>query len=78
MGKEKIVYWGRRMIEIIECKGTVDSVAIKEFLKSENKEAVIRKYENYAVATLLEHSYNLSKMVSKLKEPYKKVMITKL
>lgn len=66
------------MIEIIECKGTVDSVASREFLKSENKEAVIRKYENYAVATLLEHSYNLSKMVSKLKEPYKKVMITKL
>ena len=66
------------MIKIIECKGTVDSVAIREFLKSENKEAVIRKYENYAVATLLEHSYNLSKMVSKLKEPYKKVMITKL
>lgn len=78
MGKEKIIYWGRRMIEVIECKGTVESVAIKEFLKSENKEAVIRKYENYAVATLLEHSYNLSKMVSKLKEPYKKVMITKL
>lgn len=78
MGKEKIIYWGRRMIEIIECKGTVESVAIKEFLKSENKEAVIRKYENYAVATLLEHSYNLSKMVSKLKEPYNKVMITKL
>lgn len=66
------------MIEIIECKGTVDSVAIREFLKAENKEAVIRKYENYAIATLLEHSYNLSKMVSKLKEPYKKVMITKL
>lgn len=66
------------MIEIIECKGTVESVAIREFLKSENKEAVIRKYENYAVATLLEHSYNLSKMVSKLKESYKKVMITKL
>ncbi len=78
MGKEKIIYWGRRMIEVIECKGTVESVAIREFLKSENKEAVIRKYENYAVATLLEHSYNLSKMVSKLKEPYKKVMITKL
>jgi hypothetical protein len=66
------------MIEIIECKGTIESVAIKEFLNSENKEDVIRKYENYAVATLLEHSYNLSKMVSKLKEPYKKVMITKL
>lgn len=66
------------MIKIIECKGTIESVAIKEFLNSENKEDVIRKYENYAVATLLEHSYNLSKMVSKLKEPYKKVMITKL
>ena len=66
------------MIKIIECKGTVESVAIKEFLNSENKEDVIRKYENYAVATLLEHSYNLSKMVSKLKEPYKKVTITKL
>lgn len=66
------------MIEIIECKGTVESVAIKEFLNSENKEDVIRKYENYAVATLLEHSYNLLKMVSKLKEPYKKVTITKL
>lgn len=78
MGKEKIIYRGRRMIEIIECKGTIESVAIKEFLNSENKEDVIRKYENYAVATLLEHSYNLSKMVSKLKEPYKKVMITKL
>lgn len=65
------------MIEVIECKGTVESVAIKEFLNSENKEDVIRKYENY-VATLLEHSYNLSKMVSKLKEPYKKVTITKL
>jgi hypothetical protein len=78
VGKEKIIYRGRRMIEIIECKGTIESVAIKEFLNSENKEDVIRKYENYAVATLLEHSYNLSKMVSKLKEPYKKVMITKL
>lgn len=78
MGKEKIIYWGRRMIEVIECKGTVESVAIKEFLNSENKEDVIRKYENYAVATLLEHSYNLSKMVAKLKEPYKKVTITKL
>ena len=78
MGKEKIIYRGRRMIEIIECKGTIESVAIKEFLNSENKEDVIRKYENYAVATLLEHSYNLSKMVSKLKEPYKKVTITKL
>lgn len=66
------------MIEIIECNGTIESVAIKEFLNSENKEDVIRKYENYAVATFLEHSYNLSKMVSKLKEPYKKVMITKL
>lgn len=66
------------MITIIECKGTVDSVAIKEFLETENKEAVIRKYKNYAVATLLEHSYNLSKMVIKLKEPYKKVTITKL
>lgn len=66
------------MIEIIECKGTIESVAIKEFLNSENKEDVIRKYENYAVAILLEHSYNLSKMVSKLKEPYKKVTITKL
>ena len=78
MGKEKIIYWGRRMIKIIEYKGTVESVAIKEFLNSENKEDVIRKYENYAVATLLEHSYNLSKMVAKLKEPYKKVTITKL
>lgn len=66
------------MIEIIECKGTVESVAIREFLNSENKEDVIRKYENYVVATLLEHSYNLSKMVAKLKEPYKKVTITKL
>ena len=66
------------MIKIIGCKGTVESVAIKEFLNSENKEDVIRKYENYAVATLLEHNYNLSKMVSKLKEPYKKVTITKL
>lgn len=66
------------MIKIIGCKGTFESVAIKEFLNSENKEDVIRKYENYAVATLLEHSYNLSKMVSKLKEPYKKVTITKL
>lgn len=66
------------MIEIIECKGTVESVAIKEFLNSENKEDVIRKYENYAVATLLEYSHNLSKMISKLKEPYKKVTITKL
>lgn len=66
------------MIEIIECKSTVESVAIKEFLNSENKEDVIRKYENYTVATLLEHSHNLSKMVSKLKEPYKKVTITKL
>lgn len=66
------------MIEIIECKGTVESVAIREFLNSENKEDVIRKYENYAVATLLEHSYNLSKMVAKLKESYKKVTITKL
>lgn len=66
------------MIKIIGCKGTVESVAIKEFLNSENKEDVIRKYENYAVVTLLEHSYNLSKMVSKLKEPYKKVTITKL
>ena len=66
------------MIKIIEYKGTVESVAIKEFLNSENKEDVIRKYENYAVATLLEHSYNLSKMVAKLKEPYKKVTITKL
>lgn len=66
------------MIEIIECKGTVESVAIKEFLNSENKEDVVRKYGNYAVATLLEHSHNLSKMVSKLKEPYKKVTITKL
>lgn len=66
------------MIKIIECKGIVDSVAIKEFLNSENKEDVIRKYENYAVATLLEHSYNLSKMVAKLKEPCKKVTITKL
>lgn len=66
------------MIKIIGCKGTVESVAIKEFLNSENKEDVIRKYENYVVATLLEHSYNLSKMISKLKEPYKKVTITKL
>lgn len=78
MGKEKIIYWGRRMIEIIECKGIVDSVAIKEFLKTEDKEAVIRKYKNYAIATLLEHSYNLSKMVAKLKVPYEKVVITKL
>ena len=78
MGKEKISYWGRRMIGVVECKGTVDSVAIKEFLETENKEAVIRKYKDYAVATLLEHSYNLSKLVSKLKEPYKKVTITKL
>lgn len=66
------------MIEVVECKGTVESVAIKEFLNSENKEDVIRKYGNYAIATLLEHSYNLSKMVFKLKEPYKKVTITKL
>lgn len=77
-GKKKFIYRGRRMIKIIGCKGTVESVAIKEFLNSENKEDVIRKYENYAVATLLEHSYNLSKMISKLKEPYKKVTITKL
>ena len=72
MGKEKIIYWGRRMITIIECKGTVESVAIKEFLETKNKEAVIRKYRDYAVATLLEHSYNLSKMVTKLKVSYKK------
>ena len=73
MGKEKIIYWGRRMIEVVECKGTVDAVAIKEFLKAENKEAVIRKYENYAVATILEHSYNLSKMVSKLNSEVEQV-----
>lgn len=78
MGKEKIVYRGKRMIEIVECKGTVDSVAIKEFLETENKEAVIRKYKDYAVSTLLEHSYNLSKMVSKLKVPYERVVIRKL
>lgn len=66
------------MIEIVECKGTVDSVAIKEFLETENKEAVIRKYKDYTVATLLEHSYNLSKMVSKLKVPYERVVIRKL
>lgn len=66
------------MIEVVECKGTVESVAIKEFLNSENKEDVIRKYGNYAIATLLEYSYNLSKMAFKLKEPYKKVTITKL
>lgn len=66
------------MITIIECKGTVESVVIKEFLETENKEAVIRKYKDYAVATLLEHSYKLSKMVAKLKVPYKKVTITKL
>lgn len=66
------------MIEIVECKGTVDSVAIKEFLETENKEAVIRKYKDCAVATLLEHSYNLSKMVSKLKVPYERVVIRKL
>lgn len=66
------------MIEIVECKGTVDSVAIKEFLETENKEAVIRKYKDYVVATLLEHSYNLSKMVSKLKVPYERVVIRKL
>lgn len=51
---------------------TVESVAIKEFLETKNKEAVIRKYKDYAVATLLEHSYNLSKMVAKLKVSYKK------
>ena len=52
--------------------------ALMEDDSIKDKEAVIRKYKDYAVATLLEHSYNLSKMVSKLKVPYERVVIRKL
>lgn len=65
------------MIEIVECKGSVDEVAMKEYVASEDKASVVEKYKNYTVGSLLANSYKLLQLTKKLREPYKRIVISK-
>lgn len=65
------------MIEVVECKGSIEEVAMKEYVSSEDKASVVEKYKNYAVGSLLANSYKLLQLTKKLREPYKRIVISK-